>query len=84
LVLLGEAGNDATKAWQDVEHSAEAKRLMEDYLVGYCTEVNPKMLCSLFGATDVVPSCSFSQVSDEPSTVGQTAIRERSGAFVRR
>ncbi|BCS22057.1 cytochrome b5-like heme/steroid binding domain-containing protein [Aspergillus puulaauensis] len=39
LVLLGEGGKDATKAWEDVQHSEEAKQLMKDYLVGYCTEI---------------------------------------------
>ncbi|OJI99839.1 hypothetical protein ASPVEDRAFT_148835 [Aspergillus versicolor CBS 583.65] len=38
LVLLGEGGKDATKAWEDVQHSEEAKELMKDYLVGYCIE----------------------------------------------
>ncbi|KAI1390439.1 cytochrome b5-like heme/steroid binding domain-containing protein [Hypoxylon trugodes] len=38
LVLLGEGGKDATKAFEDVQHSDEAKELMEDYLVGYCSE----------------------------------------------
>ncbi|KAL1412258.1 hypothetical protein Q8F55_000001 [Vanrija albida] len=32
IVLLGEAGKDATKAWDDIEHSDEAKELMKRYL----------------------------------------------------
>jgi cytochrome b involved in lipid metabolism len=44
LVLLGEAGSDATKAWEEVQHSDDAKELMKDYLVGYCPEVSPKMI----------------------------------------
>lgn len=39
LVLVGEAGKDATKAFEDVQHTDEAKELMEEYLVGYCSEV---------------------------------------------
>ncbi|KAG0141980.1 hypothetical protein CROQUDRAFT_135851 [Cronartium quercuum f. sp. fusiforme G11] len=35
-VLLGESGKDATEAFEDVGHSDEARRLMDQYLVGTC------------------------------------------------
>lgn len=38
-MLLGEAGKDSTKGFEDVQHSDEAKELMKEYLVGYCPEV---------------------------------------------
>ncbi|WOO81700.1 Cytochrome b5 [Vanrija pseudolonga] len=43
LVLLGEGGRDATKAWDDVQHSDEARELMKDYLAHllYATSVAP-------------------------------------------
>lgn len=39
-VLLGEAGKDATEAFEDVGHSEEARRLMDQYLVGTCKTVS--------------------------------------------
>lgn len=48
LVLFGEAGGDATKAWEDVNHSDDAKTLMKDYLVGYSPEVSPRMISAYF------------------------------------
>lgn len=44
MALFGEAGGDASKAWEDVQHSDDAKTLMKDYLVGYCPEVSPRMV----------------------------------------
>lgn len=38
--MLGEAGKDATKAFEDIQHSNDARELMKDYLVGFCTEVS--------------------------------------------
>lgn len=38
-VLLGEAGKDATEAFEDVGHSDEARKVMEEYLVGTCKTV---------------------------------------------
>lgn len=46
-MLLGEGGRDASKAWDDVQHSAEARELMKDYLVGYSFEVGLTLLSSL-------------------------------------
>jgi len=40
-VLLGEAGRDATEAFEDVGHSDEARELMEQYYVGTCPEGAP-------------------------------------------
>ncbi|KAH9813424.1 cytochrome b5 [Melampsora americana] len=37
-VLFGESGKDATEAFEDVGHSEEARRLMDQYLVGTCKE----------------------------------------------
>ncbi|CAI6015541.1 unnamed protein product [Clonostachys chloroleuca] len=37
LVLLGEGGKDATKAFEDIQHTDDAKELMEELLVGYQT-----------------------------------------------
>ena len=46
-VLFGEAGRDATEAFEDVGHSDEAREILEKYLVGTCTEVSPLSLqCS--------------------------------------
>jgi cytochrome b involved in lipid metabolism len=40
--MLGAAGEDATKAWEDIQHSEEAEEMMQRYLVGYCPEVSPQ------------------------------------------
>ncbi|KAH8921647.1 cytochrome b5 [Atractiella rhizophila] len=37
-VLLGEAGRDATEAFEDVGHSDEARDIMKEYYVGECPE----------------------------------------------
>jgi len=37
-VLLGEAGRDATDAFEDVGHSDEAREIMAEYLVGTCPD----------------------------------------------
>ncbi|GAA94479.1 hypothetical protein E5Q_01131, partial [Mixia osmundae IAM 14324] len=37
-VLLGEGGRDATEAFEDVGHSDEARKLLEDFVVGTCKE----------------------------------------------
>jgi len=41
-VLLGEAGRDATEAFEDVGHSDEARDIMKEYLVGRCDEAPSK------------------------------------------
>jgi hypothetical protein len=38
-VLFGEAGRDATEAFEDVGHSDEAREILDKYLVGVCEEV---------------------------------------------
>jgi cytochrome b involved in lipid metabolism len=38
-VLLGEAGRDATEAFEDVGHSDEARALLDQYFVGNGPEV---------------------------------------------
>ncbi|KAL8278321.1 hypothetical protein RQP46_009213 [Phenoliferia psychrophenolica] len=40
-VLLGEAGKDATEAFEDVGHSDEAREILDKYLVGTCAEAAP-------------------------------------------
>lgn len=40
--MLGAGGEDATKAWEDIQHSEEAQEMMQRYLVGYCPEVSPQ------------------------------------------
>ncbi|CAD6568711.1 MAG: hypothetical protein CYPHOPRED_002824 [Cyphobasidiales sp. Tagirdzhanova-0007] len=37
-VLFGEAGQDATEAFEDVGHSEEARAILNKYLVGSCNE----------------------------------------------
>jgi hypothetical protein len=39
-VLYGEAGRDATEAFEDVGHSDEAREILDKYLVGTCSEVS--------------------------------------------
>jgi len=41
-VMFGEAGRDATEAFEDVGHSDEAREILEKYLVGTCTEAATK------------------------------------------
>ncbi|KAK9897633.1 cytochrome b5 [Cystobasidium minutum MCA 4210] len=41
-VLFGEAGRDATEAFEDVGHSDEAREILAKYLVGECDEVATK------------------------------------------
>lgn len=38
-MLFGEAGRDATEAFEDVGHSDEAREILTKYHVGSCTEV---------------------------------------------
>ena len=38
-MILGEGGTDATRAFEDVQHSNEARELLKEYLVGYSSEV---------------------------------------------
>lgn len=38
--MIGEGGKDATKAFEDVNHTEEAKELMKEYLVGFCSDVS--------------------------------------------
>lgn len=38
-VLYGEAGRDATEAFEDVGHSDEAREILDKYLVGTCEDV---------------------------------------------
>lgn len=37
-VLLDQAGNDATEAFEDVGHSTEARELMKTYVIGQLVE----------------------------------------------
>jgi len=41
-VLYGEAGRDATEAFEDVGHSDEAREILDKYLVGTCSEIATK------------------------------------------
>jgi len=55
--LFGEAGRDATEAFEDVGHSDEARAILDKYLVGDGPEVSPFHLILLYaGAGRVVMS----------------------------
>jgi cytochrome b involved in lipid metabolism len=38
-ILIENAGDDATEAFEDVGHSSDAREMMKDYLIGELTEV---------------------------------------------
>lgn len=40
MALLGEAGKDATNAFEEIQHSEDARELLKEYLVGECPEVS--------------------------------------------
>lgn len=50
-VLLGEAGRDATEAFEDVGHSDEARALLDQYFVGNGPEVSRRSLFVAAGWT---------------------------------
>ncbi|KEI42097.1 uncharacterized protein L969DRAFT_14303 [Mixia osmundae IAM 14324] len=60
-VLLGEGGRDATEAFEDVGHSDEARKLLEDFVVGTCKEgaaegpASPKASAKSAGGTMPTP-----------------------------
>ncbi|KAL7004121.1 Structural maintenance of chromosomes protein 5 [Cystobasidiomycetes sp. EMM_F5] len=41
-VLYGEAGRDATEAFEDVGHSDEAREILDKYIVGTCADYATK------------------------------------------
>ena len=61
-VLLGEAGKDATEAFEDVGHSDDARTLLNDYLVGTCRAGAPK------GPSSASQSASEAERKNQAST----------------
>jgi cytochrome b involved in lipid metabolism len=39
-ILIENAGDDATEAFEDVGHSSDAREMLKDYLIGELAEVN--------------------------------------------
>jgi hypothetical protein len=71
------------KAWEEVQHSDDAKKMMKDYLVGYCSEVSPKTDRSLFLGRLTSTSRFAFKAYFQPETVGQTAMGGKTGIVTR-
>lgn len=76
-VLFGEAGRDATEAFEDVGHSDEAREILEKYLVGVCDDVSVSTAHAI--AIQVNPRSYHSSFSPVP-TVSQVATKGPSNA----
>lgn len=68
-MLLGEAGKDASEAFEDVGHSDEAREILDKYFVGNGPAVSPGLAFTLFASHCCC--CYFATLCSPASSVVQ-------------